>query len=189
MATTTKRPAAKATAKPAPKPAAKTTAKPAAKTAKTARTIKSAIKLPSMPKMPTMPSIDLSNVDAAKLADLDDKVVSVARDAAYITIGFGVLAAQKAQVKRRELGKQMTEKMHSVKFEVPTPNVDDVKHTVESQFSKLETRLDALEATLDKAVDSFEQRLPDQASTLVGQAHDMAKAARKQVRGLVRSAV
>jgi len=168
MATTTKRPAAKATTKPASKPASK---------------------LPSMPKMPTMPSVDLSNFDAAKLADLDDKVVSVARDAAYITIGFGVLAAQKAQVKRRELGKQMTEKMHSVKFEVPTPNVDDVKHTVETQFSKLEARLDALEATLDKAVESFEQRLPDQASTLVGQAHDMAKAARKQVRGLVRSAV
>jgi cob(I)alamin adenosyltransferase len=169
---------------PTKRTAAKTTTKAAPKSASTA-----GIKFPKMPKMPTAPAIDLSGLDATKLADLDEKVVAAARDAAYITIGFGVLAAQKAQVRRRELGKQMSEKMHSVKFEVPTPNVDDVKHTVESQITKLEARLDALEATLDKAVDSFEQRLPDQAATLVGQAHDMAKTARKQVRGLVRSAI
>ena len=171
--TTTKRTAPKSASKAAPKAAPKSAPK-------------AGMKFPKMPKMPTAPSIDLSAFDASKL---DDKVVGAARDAAYITIGFGVLAAQKAQVKRRELGKQMSEKMHSVKFEVPTPNVDDMKHTVESQITKLEARLDALEATLDKAVDSFEKRLPDQASTLVGQAHDMAKAARKQVRGLVRSAI
>jgi hypothetical protein len=49
-------------------------------------------------------SIDLSDFDVTKLAGLDEKVVDVLRDAAYVTVGFGVLAVQKAQVRRRELG-------------------------------------------------------------------------------------
>ena len=34
-----------------------------------------------MPKFPTFPSLDFSALDARKLADLDDKLVSLARDA------------------------------------------------------------------------------------------------------------
>ncbi|MEI7548355.1 MAG: hypothetical protein WCK21_09900 [Actinomycetota bacterium] len=51
----------------------------------------------------TVPSFDLSRFDATAFSDLDDKVATAARDAAYITIGFGVLAFQQAQVRRREL--------------------------------------------------------------------------------------
>lgn len=40
-----------------------------------------------------------------RLEDLDaDKIVALARDAAYAAIGFGVLSWQKVQVRRRELG-------------------------------------------------------------------------------------
>lgn len=54
-----------------------------------------------MPKFPTFPSLDFSALDARKLADLDDKLVSLARDAAYVSIGFGVLTVQ-LQVRRRD---------------------------------------------------------------------------------------
>jgi len=53
----------------------------------------------------TAPSFDLSRFDLSALDGLDQKVVGVARDAAYITIGFGVLAFQQAQVRRREIEK------------------------------------------------------------------------------------
>ncbi len=56
----------------------------------------------------TAPSFDLSHFDLRALADLDDKVVAVARDAAYIAIGFGVLTFQQAQVRRREIEKAVT---------------------------------------------------------------------------------
>lgn len=46
-----------------------------------------------------VPSIDLSDLD---LRHLEQKVVTVARDVAYITIGFSVLAFQRAQVRRVE---------------------------------------------------------------------------------------
>ena len=47
---------------------------------------------------------------------------------------------------------------------------------------------DALDTKLDTAMAKLEGQLPDQAAAIVGQAHDLAKAARKQVRGLIRSA-
>ncbi len=56
-----------------------------------------------MAKLPAFPAFDLSRLDTSQLKDLDDKLVAVARDAAYITIGFSVLAFQRAQVHRREL--------------------------------------------------------------------------------------
>lgn len=43
-----------------------------------------------------LPSIDLPQVDT-------DRVVGLARDAAYVGIGLGVLAVQQAQVRRREI--------------------------------------------------------------------------------------
>jgi hypothetical protein len=129
-------------------------------------------------KLPTMPSIDLSGFDASMLADLDSKVLDFARDAAYVTIGIGVLTAQKAQVMRRELTAQMHEKMNGMKNDT----------TFEDQMAKLQARLDDLDASLDSAVEKIEAKLPTPAANLVGQAHDAAKAARKQVRGLVRSA-
>ena len=57
-----------------------------------------------MPRLP-LPAFDLSHLDVGALARLDDRVVAVVRDAAYVSIGFGVLAFQQAQVRRRELEK------------------------------------------------------------------------------------
>jgi hypothetical protein len=68
--------------------------------------------------MPAFPSIDLTKIDLSKidltkidltgvdvkLPEIDtDRVVNFARDAAYVGIGFGVLAVQQAQVRRREV--------------------------------------------------------------------------------------
>ena len=56
-----------------------------------------------MATFPTFPNLDFSALDAGKLAELDDKIAAAVRDAAYVAIGFGVLAVQQAQVRRREL--------------------------------------------------------------------------------------
>ena len=92
----------------------------------------SRIALPTLPSltMPsvTMPSFDLSRFDVTALADLDDKVVTVARDAAYISIGFGVLAFQQMQVRRREITKLVSERVESRRA-----LVDEVVRTVTRQ--------------------------------------------------------
>ena len=136
-----------------------------------------------MATLPNFTSIDFSGLDASKLAGLDDKLVAAVRDAAYITIGFGVLAFQQAQVRRREVVQGLADRFGTSKTQM-----DDLLTSVEAQMTKLDERFDALDAKLDTAMAKIEAQLPDQAAAIVGQAHDLAKAARKQVRGLIRNA-
>ncbi|MGB8857733.1 MAG: hypothetical protein WCC60_00680 [Ilumatobacteraceae bacterium] len=136
-----------------------------------------------MAQRPSFPTFDFSGLDANRLAGLDDKLVAAVRDAAYITIGFGVLAFQQAQVRRREVVKALADRFGTSKTQM-----DEMLSTFEAQIAKLDQRFDALDAKLDTAVEKFEERLPEQAAAIVGQAHDLAKAARKQVRGLIRTA-
>ena len=136
-----------------------------------------------MAKLPNFTNIDFSGLDASKLANLDDKLVAAVRDAAYITIGFGVLAFQQAQVRRREVVTTL-----SNRFGTSKTQIEEMLSNMEAQMTKLDERFTALEAKLDTTVEKIEERLPEQAAAIVGQAHDLAKAARKQVRGLIRTA-
>ncbi|MDO8361747.1 MAG: hypothetical protein Q7V88_02535 [Actinomycetota bacterium] len=138
-----------------------------------------------MAKLPTFPSLDLSRLDLSRidLGALDDRLVAAARDAAYVTVGFGVLAVQQVQVRRRELVKSLGDRVGTSRSQA-----DELRTTLEARMAKLDQRFDALEAKLDSTVSKVEERLPEQAAALVGQAHDLAKAARKQVRGLIRPA-
>lgn len=61
-------------------------------------------------KFPSVPSIDLTKFDLSKVAASvhlpainTEPAIQFAKDAAYITIGIGMLAFQKTQVRRREI--------------------------------------------------------------------------------------
>lgn len=131
-------------------------------------------------KLATFPSVDISGLDVSRLADTNEKLVAAVRDAAYVTVGFGVLALQQAQVRRREMVKNI-----ATRFGTSKAQVEQMLTKFESQFAKLDTRVVAMETKIDAAVEKFEDRLPHQAATVVGQAHGLVKAARKQVRDLV----
>jgi ABC-type transporter Mla subunit MlaD len=70
--------------------------------------------------------------------------------------------------------------------------VEELVKGLESRLGQLDERLDRLESKLDTAVEGFldtvGDKLPEQAGAFLGQAHEVAKAARKQVRGLLVSA-
>jgi|GEM_PF-442173 len=134
-------------------------------------------------KLATFPSVDISGLDASRLADTNEKLVAAVRDAAYVTVGFGVLALQQAQVRRREIVRSIADRFGASKVQV-----EQMLGKFETQFAKLDARVVALETKIDATVEKFEDRLPHQAATVVGQAHGLVKAARKQVRGLVSSA-
>ena len=80
---------------------------------------------------------------------------NLVRDGAYVTIGASVLGIQRLQVRRRELT---------------------------TQWNGLSGALDTFEERLDHMVAAIEDRLPAQAGTLVGQVHETARTARRQVR-------
>jgi hypothetical protein len=156
-----------------------------------------------VPTMPAFPSIDLSKLDFSKLdlskldlskldlsklevAGIDtDKLLGVLRDAAYVVIGFGVLTVQQAQVRRRELTAKLADHEVTTQLGLGKEQVDDLVKALEARVGQLDTRLDQLEGKIDQAVEALGDRLPEQAGQLLGQAHEVAKAARKQVRGLL----
>lgn len=61
-----------------------------------------------------------------------DELTKAAQDAAYVTIGLGVIAFQKAQVRRNELTKSLQ------------GGLDDAKAAVEDNVKLVEERLRAL---------------------------------------------
>lgn len=134
-------------------------------------------------KLATFPSVDISGLDASRLADANEKLVAAVRDAAYVTVGFGVLAVQKAQVRRREMVQNI-----AARFGTSKATVEQLLTKFESQLAKVDARVVAAESKFDGAVEKLEARLPEPAATVVDQAHGLVKAARKQVRGLVGSA-
>lgn len=128
--------------------------------------------------VPTMPNIDLSRMQLDPAA-----VTGAVKDAVYITVGLGVLAVQKVQATRRDATKALADQFGNGKLQI-----DEIVEAIEARVATLDTKLVALETKLDSAVDGLEQRLPERVGALLGQAHDAAKTARKQVRGLVSSA-
>jgi len=141
----------------------------------------------------SFPTIDFSNFDLESLKQLDPrkiewrkievpnldrhKLVEAVRDAAYVTVGFGVLAVQQAQVRRRELAAAIGDRLGSNKEQV-----DKVVTEIESRLAKID---DAVEARVDHAIGIIGERLPDQAELLLKQVNSVAKTARRQVRGLL----
>jgi hypothetical protein len=130
-----------------------------------------------------------------------DKFAGLARDTAYVLIGASLLTVQQLQVRRRELagaiGKnpvvqqinatQLSTEQLSMK-QLSMKQLDDIMNRLESGLGQLDERFETLEARIDEVVAAIEDRLPEQAGQLLGQAHDAAKAARKQVLGLIRNA-
>lgn len=82
------------------------------------------MKIPTV-KFPTIPSLDLTKVDAQALLNRipripTDRAIEMAKDAAYTTVGFGVLAFQKTQVRRQEVMAEVHAKLPGVVEEAAT---------------------------------------------------------------------
>lgn len=97
------------------------------------------------------------------------------KDAAYVAVGFGVIAFQKAQVRRRELEQ---------KFGVSTESIREQLTKVAADAEKnFEPVVEAVEASLDQ----FEERLPEQAREVFKQVRTSAKQAGEQFRTYVKT--
>ena len=92
------------------------------------------------------------------------------KDAAYVAVGFGVIAFQKAQVRRRELEKQL----------------ETSRVQLREQFAKVadevEERIEPVVEAVDAQLDLLEERLPEQAREVFKQVRTTAKDAGEQFR-------
>ncbi len=89
-------------------------------------------------------------------------VTKTVKDAAYVTVGLGVLAFQKAQVARRDLTKQVETQLNQT-----TSQVKDLSKKVEGRIQPV--------------LGQLEQTVPSQAKDLVKQARTAAEQLQGQV--------
>jgi hypothetical protein len=87
-----------------------------------------------LPKV-EFPKVEFPDLPTIDLDDLDEKITGVAKDAVYITIGFGVLALQKTQVRRREVVSALGDRLDATRDQV-----EEMVKTVEKQVRGLATR-------------------------------------------------
>jgi E3 ubiquitin-protein ligase DOA10 len=112
--------------------------------------------------------------------DLDD-VTKTLQDAAYVSIGLGVIAFQRAQVRRQELRKTLDERVGEAKS-----TADAMSGLVEDRVKMLEERLAAVEEQVETAVERLESTLPGPVAEASRTARGTAKVVRDQVRDQVR---
>ena len=79
-----------------------------------------AIKFPSLPNL-ALPNIDLTKIDLSKVVTKfrwpefnTEPAIRLAKDAAYVTLGVGMLTFQKAQVRRREITTAVTDALPKI---------------------------------------------------------------------------
>jgi hypothetical protein len=90
-----------------------------------------------------------------------EEVTKALQDAAYVGVGLGVMAFQRAQVRRQELQKQ----------------VGRLGAAAEERVQLVEERLDAVEDRVEAALGEIEDRLPAQVASLARQARAAAREA------------
>jgi hypothetical protein len=133
---------------------------------------------------------DFNNVD---LTAAGDKVAKLAKDALYVTVGAGVLTAQRVAVQRRELAKKLDGQLDVKlpKFDMPKLDLskfgstESVIKLVEAQAKAVDAQVIKLEARVDAAIDQAQTFLPVPAQRIVDQGQAFAKQSRTQVRKLV----
>ena len=105
----------------------------------------------------------------------------ILKDAAYVGVGFSVLAFQRTQVRRQELLKQLDAQLGDAR-----EGVTKLSETVEDRVKVLEERLedvqDQVEHVLDQVEDNVERLLDEIAGRLPEQAADAFAGARAAAR-------
>lgn len=102
-------------------------------------------------KFPSLPNIDLTKVDLAKVATKfrqastrTEPVIRFAKDAAYVTVGVGVLTFQKTQVRRREFTTAVKDSLPKITNEA----IARAESAVSKVVSLVNTRLPKKSATV-----------------------------------------
>lgn len=95
------------------------------------------------------------------MPDVSD-VTKNLRDALSVTVGLGILGFQRAQVRRRELAKQL-------------------EGPIGLYAGQIQRLVREVDGRVEPVLDQFQSRLPESARSLVGQARTVAREAQGQL--------
>jgi hypothetical protein len=113
---------------------------------------------------------------------------TILKDAGYVAVGLGVIAFQRAQVRRRELEQQLGDAGQHI--DRLTGALEDQRKLVEERIEALggqvETTINDLETRVGKALDELRERIPETAVETFDTAVGAAKDGVAQILDLVR---
>jgi ElaB/YqjD/DUF883 family membrane-anchored ribosome-binding protein len=110
----------------------------------------------------------------------EDEIVDATRplrDGFYIALGFAVLGFQKAQVRRRELSKELNHQREQVGAQL-----SGAKEQLTSMVRTIDGAFQPVRQDIEGRLDRVEERLPAQAKDVVKTARAFARETEQQVR-------
>jgi hypothetical protein len=117
-----------------------------------------------MPEVPT------------NITNISQGVTDLARDAAYVAVGLGVLGYQRAQVQRVELQNRL-----SKDFSIDQ-RIDDVRHGVAKGFHQIDDLAETAVQFVETTLQPLEDKLPSSVSQVTAKAREQAREVRIQIR-------
>jgi uncharacterized protein HemX len=127
----------------------------------------------STEKESTMPDVPTN------IATLSKGVTDLARDAAYVAVGLGVLGYQRVQVQRVELQQRLTEDF------ALDDRLDEVRQGVAKGIHQIDDLAESAVQFVETTLQPLEDRLPHSVSHLTSKAREQAREVRTQIRGHV----
>jgi hypothetical protein len=114
--------------------------------------------------------------DSTNMGNIAKGVTDLARDAAYVAVGLGVLGYQRAQVQRNELKNRLPKDF----------SLDEHLCGVRTELTKGVTQLDDLLETatqfIETSIQPLEQQLPPTITQLTTKAFGQAREVRSKIR-------
>jgi hypothetical protein len=110
------------------------------------------------------------------ISTLSKGVTDLARDAAYVAVGLGVLAYQRAQVQRVEMQKRL----HN---DLPIDQrIGDVREGVAKGFRQIDDLAEQAVQFVESTLQPIEERLPASVTQVTTKAREQAREVRIQIR-------
>jgi hypothetical protein len=115
---------------------------------------------------------DMSN----NINNLSKGVTDLARDAAYVAVGLGVLAYQRAQVQRVELQKRLSK-------DLPIDQrLGDVRQGVAKGYAQIDDLAESAAQFVESTLQPIEDKLPASVTQITIKARQQAREVRLQIR-------
>jgi hypothetical protein len=120
-----------------------------------------------MPEVPT------------NITTLSKGVTDLARDAAYVAVGLGVLGYQRAQVQRVELQNRLSKDLKDLSLD---QRLDDVRQGVAKGIRQIDDLAETATQFVETTLQPLEDRLPSSVTQVTTKARQQAREVRIQIR-------
>ncbi|HVB91675.1 MAG TPA: hypothetical protein VND70_06190 [Acidimicrobiales bacterium] len=117
--------------------------------------------------------------EVTNISTLSKGVTDLARDAAYVAVGLGVLSFQRAQVQRVELQNKLPKEFSLEQY------LDSVRTGVTKGFEQFDELAETAAQFVETTLQPFEEKLPPAVTQLTSKAREQAREVRSQIRHLV----